>query len=209
MATYGDLQARIADEIVRSDLTTQIQNAILTSVLEFDRERWYFNETAFNTSTVIGQREYTSTNITNTLQIDTIKMTIVAGTVYDLQPRSYEEIEVLTSGSTAVDSGQPTFYAYFNQQISLFPIPDSAAYTFRVVGAKKLTELASASDSNAWTNDAEPMIRARAKWHLYTHVIKDAAQANLMNDTFLQNYTALRALTTDRGTRGRLKATRF
>jgi hypothetical protein len=136
-------------------------------------------------------------------------MTIVAGTVYELLPRSYEEIEALTSGSTAVDSGQPTFYAYFGQQISLFPIPDSSSYVFRVIGSKKLTELAAAGDTNAWTNDAEPMVRARAKWHLYTHVIKDAAQANIQNDTFLQNYTALRALTTDRGTRGRLKATRF
>ena len=208
MATYGDLKARIADEIVRTDLTTQIQNAILTSILEFDRERWYFNESAYNVSTVAGQRDYTSTNITNTLQIDAVKMTIVAGTVYDLQPRSYEEIEVLTAG-TAVDQGQPTFYTYFNQQISLFPVPDSSSYVFRVMCAKKLTELAADTDSNAWTNDAEPMVRARAKWHLYTHVIKDAAQAAAQNDTFLQNYTALRALTTDRGTRGRLKATRF
>lgn len=209
MSTYLDLQTRIADEIVRSDLTTQIRSTILTAISEFDTERWYFNETSFNVSMISGTRDYSSTNITNTFQIDAVKMTIATGTVYLLQEKPFWFIESITSGSTPVDSGQPVFYAYFNQTLSFFPIPDSSTYVAKVIGAESLTPLSADADTNAWTNDAESLIRARAKYHLYKHVIKDDQQADAQNDTVSMLYSTMRNRTTDRASTGKIRSTRF
>lgn len=68
--------------------------------------------------------------------------------------------------------GKPNVFTYIDGQIMLWPIP-IAVYTIRPHMHYSLATLSADTDSNAWTNDAEQLIRAHAKLLLYTNVIED------------------------------------
>jgi hypothetical protein len=46
MTTYSELQAELADELNRTDLTTQIQKAIQEAIRKYERKRTYFQRAA-------------------------------------------------------------------------------------------------------------------------------------------------------------------
>jgi len=58
--------------------------------------------------------------------------------------------------------GEPRVFAYFKENIRLYPIPD-AVYTITLSYIYRLTALSADGDSNAWTTDAEELIRSGAK----------------------------------------------
>lgn len=58
MATYGDMQARIADELARTDLAAEIQNEIQTAISYYENERFWFNEGQWTFNTVNAQELY-------------------------------------------------------------------------------------------------------------------------------------------------------
>ena len=74
------MKTRIADEIARDDLTTQIGYAINDAISAYNNERFYFNETRDLTFyTVASQELYTSSDLAdmpNILKIDWIKLYI-------------------------------------------------------------------------------------------------------------------------------------
>jgi hypothetical protein len=74
---------------------------------------------------------------------------------------------------------RPYYYAYYKQNIRLYPIPD-AVYTITLAYVYKLTALSDGGDSNAWTTDAEELIRCRAKADLYGHLLKEYDAADRM-----------------------------
>src|SRR5262245_10529722 len=133
--TYGDMQTRIADEISRDDLTSQIRLAILSAIKHYKRQRLFFNEVIATFSTVASQTWYSSSDlpdIPNMVEIDSLKCT-VSGNVYMLVRRPFEYLEQIdTSSSLTAD---PTDYAYYRQQIRLWPTP-SAARTMTVAYVK-------------------------------------------------------------------------
>lgn len=193
--TYADLTARIADEISRSDLTSQIALATLSAVAFYEKKRFYFNEMRSLTfSTVAAQEFYTSSDAAGIAQltaIDSVRITISTNDVYGLEPIDYDYLDAISQSST-VDQGQPTNYAYFGRQFRLYPIPDDV-WTIRVSGVKSLTALSSGTDSNAWTTvaDAEALIRARAKFDLYSNVIRDDDEALKYKALEKEEYQAL------------------
>ena len=211
MTTLGTMMDRIADEINRSDLTSQIQKAIKTAIKTYDKDRFWFNESrSFTFSTVAGQEFYTSsdnTNIPNLLAIDTIQVAITSTDKYLLQRVPYEQIEAISSNTT-VDQGQPTWFAYYGKQLRLYPIPD-AVYTVRVSAVWALDDLSATSDTNAWMTDGETLIRSRAKRELYTHVIRDTDGAAAMAQAEITELKDLRSASSMRGATGVVQATEF
>lgn len=211
MSSFGAMQDRIADELDRTDLTTQIQKAIKTSIQKYERKRFYFNEARSLTfNTVDGQEFYTSadaSSIPNLLFIDNVKLTISGSDKIDLEPRQYSELEYLSNNSTN-DEGQPTAYAYYAKQLRLYPIPD-AAYAVRISGVFSLSELSATADTNAWMVDAEALIRSRAKRELLTHVIRDAEGAAAMAQAEAEELQSLTQATNARGATGTILATEF
>lgn len=192
MSTYGAMQDRIADELARSDLTSQIQKAIISSINYYQRERFYFNESrAITLSTSNGQEFYGSAdnaNIPGLSQIDDLLIT-VNSTRYPLTRRSWEYLEFVSA--TTSDEGAPQDYGYYAQQIRLYPIPDTA-YTILISGLPRMTTLSSTSDTNAWMTDGEYLIRSRAEWDLYSSVALDAAQAASCKQRELEALQSLR-----------------
>jgi hypothetical protein len=213
MTTLADLTADIADDI--DDTTNEYGNAILKAVqgAQRDCERFtlYFNETRDKTfATVAGRGIYSESDladIASLVRIQAAFLVDAAGQVTSLAARTPEELELLSDNSAA--RGQPSGYAYFNQAIRLYPIPN-AVYTVRLqLGPYRLTPLAQPTDSNAWLDEAYDLLKARAKYRLCKNTLKDAnLAAEALND-FNEQLSQLKAETSSRNGSGFVRPTEF
>lgn len=188
MSTLAIMKARIADEIARSDLTTQIAYAIDDAIEAYQQCRFFFNETREVTFTTVANQEFygktDQAELGNLVDID--YMTIYYG------DQSYEVVQerpniVEWSSTNGTSTGQPTSYAYYNQQIRLYPVPDTAGHSVRVAGAYKVAAPTTDSEAdNPWMTHAKRLIRCRAKFEIYSHVEQDLElareQAQLMEE---------------------------
>jgi len=190
MTTYGDMQNRIADELGgRADLAAQIQLAIQTAIAKWERERFYFNEIRYDAvssplfTTSQGQEFYgASTSPSSAGAIATIahldKVTVlVSGNRYTLAPRLAQYLEDISVNP--IVQGQPVDYAYYAEQLRLYPIPDNA-YPIGVLGTTRFAALVNTGDSNAWMLDAEALVRCEAKMDLYENTLQQPDLADRM-----------------------------
>ena len=172
MTTLAVLEAQIADDLNRSDLSTQIATAIESAIDHYRTTRMFFNETRGSTfATVDGQSRYTSSDdadIPLWFQLD--KGFVNDGT-RERELRLYEpaEMEYLL-GETSPPEGVPYAYAYYDRSFWLYPVPD-AAYTVRPLGAIEMASpAADATANNVWFVDAYELVRCRAKLYLALHL---------------------------------------
>jgi hypothetical protein len=177
MATYLDMINRIGDESLRSDLANQIKLCIQDAIGHYEVERFWFNQFRDRTfMTAAGQEFYgeaDQSDIPRVLEFDAVTLT-VDSTRWPLVKTGYVEIEAWNADASA--RGQPTHYAYWGRQIRLYPVPDRA-YQIRLSGLFKLPALVADGDANAWTEDAEELVRHRAKAILYSQYLRDDANA--------------------------------
>jgi len=207
MASYNDMQVRIADELARTDLTTQIQKAILSAVEFYKDDRFWFNEGEVTLNTVAGTaNQPLPTSPTAIGEIDVVTAT-VSGERYEVHEASYDWIRENQDLTTFM--GQPYKYAIFEEDIWYYPIPD-AVYVITFSGLIYFATMTTGSDSNAWTNEAEELIRTRAKWDLNTNVIRNDKESMKMMgiiDNIL--YPKLKQKTIQKTNIGILKPTKF
>lgn len=173
MTTLLDLQNRIATDLTRFELTSQIANAVSDAIKLYERSRFWFNVTRSLTfNTVIGQSAYTATDMAQIPLIVRIDKLFLAtsGTIYALDRYEPDEFEYLLSGFTG--PGKPNAFTYVDQQILLWPQP-VAVYTMRPHMHYKFAPLVNPTDTNSWCTDAEELIRTHAKLILYTDVLED------------------------------------
>lgn len=219
MATFSDMQNRIADELGgRTDLLapspgmtySPIQLAIQDAVSYWENARFYFNEyrTAGAFSTVQGQEFYTASDwpdIATIQHIDKLSV-LISGNRYFMWPRTEQYMEDISINPSW--SGQPVDYAYYNFQLRFYPIPDNA-YPVNVLGTKQFTQLVNNSDSNVWTNVAEMMIRATAKQYIYRDTILDDVKATAMEKSADQQFSSLKGGTFKKSATLKFQATQF
>lgn len=228
-ATYIILQQTVADEMGdRTDLLTPlsdsglssspVKNAIQSAVAKWEREPFYFNE-AYSSplfTTVASQEFYTSSDAAAIATMpDVIFLHIlISANRYSLTKRSWQELEELSVNPA--NTGQPTDWAYFAEEIRVYPIPDGA-YPVRASRTTKLTNLSADSDTNVWTTDAFDLIKSEAKLILAQEVTHDNELATRMKqaiygdpgDPRIRGYlSALKAETTRRA-RSRIRASQF
>lgn len=173
--TYGTMQARIAREINRTDLSTEIRDAIKSAIQHYESTRFWFNETSQNVSTSAGNPWVSVPTDFLTADELTIQLNQRA---YQLQRWSFADLDELdTSGATV--QGQPIGYALYGERFRIYPVPD-AVYTITVSYLQRLPELSADGDTNAWLTDAEQLIRARAKWELALHRTMDETMVAAM-----------------------------
>ena len=205
MTTYGTMQTRIADEIIRDDLTSQIQNAIKTAIKYYERERFWFNENRAYTTTVADQQYYQLPS--DFVGIDTLTITINSN-IYPLTQRSWEYIEQINIG-TSNSSGYPEDFAIYQGQFRLYPVPNTAGWTLTLSYIQQFTTPSSASDTSPWFVEAEPLIRARAKFELFTHVIYEFELAKTMAMVEARELESLQRLTSKQRATRTLRPTTF
>ena len=183
MTTLAVMKARIASEMARDDLTSDIASAITTAIEAYQHERFYLTESRDNTlTTVASQRIYTSSDapwIGEILGIDFLKLEISSTDVRELERISQGEMEDQAGNTTA--TGQPDQYSIYDEALHLYPIP-SQAFTVRHYGTvlRAAPETDEEAD-NIWMTDAERLIRSRAKYELSVHVTSNGDMAIAMS----------------------------
>lgn len=210
MSTYGSMQDRIADEMARSDITSNIQASIKDAIEHWSEERFYFNEDRSLTFTTSdGQEFYTvadNASIPLYSEIDSMRITISTNRNYPLIARLYQQIDDWQSNDAF--KSQPTDYCRYDEGFRLYPIPNGA-YQIRVSGTIVLATLSATADTNFWMVEGEQLIRAHAKWDIYHNVLRnyEEAQAQLTTETRAMN--SLLKKTANRISSGRVRKTHF
>lgn len=171
MSDYGTMQDRIAGELFRSDLSSQIASAIQSAIAASEKERYSFNEERVTTNTVKDQEFYDQPD--DMIEEDSILINI-SGTDYDLVPKSYKWIEENRVSTTY--TGYPQIYAKYQKKFRLYPIPNGA-FPMTVSYIKRLPALASRSDTNDWMVEGERVIRYLAKKNIFIDVTRNPSEA--------------------------------
>lgn len=161
MADLATLKARIAREIKRNDLTDEIADAIGDAIKYYQSRRFAFNQVRDDFTTVAGTEFYTP--FTDIGAIDSIVVTVNQRKVR-LDQWSFSTLEEVST--TTNTQSQPWAWCWYGEQIRLYPIPDQA-YTLTVSYLQKIAVPATDGDSNAWTEEAEDLIRHAAKARLF------------------------------------------
>lgn len=175
MATLGDLKARIADELLKRNLSTQIAQHIARAIEFYAGRRFWFNTGTMTGAPVAPDGDGYVPLPTGTRIIDSIR---VGRNV--LRPRDAAQIdEWLSNGSAA--ASEPYDYAAVGDRVRLYPVP-LGAVALVVVGTFDLPALTSDVSSNAWTNEAADLIAARARMTLYRDVLRNADGVALAKD---------------------------
>jgi hypothetical protein len=181
LGTLGELKARILDETKRPSLTSQVGKAVTDAIEFYAVQRFWFNE-ALDTSitTVADTAAYEIPTVMRKLILAEITS---GGQRFELcEGMSWEEYRSATRNSTS--SVQPTDIVFYGANLYLYPTPAgeyplSLSYSSALDGFLDSEDVIDDSRSNAWSTEAEPLIRARAKWDLYFNVIRDYDEANL------------------------------
>lgn len=196
MTNYVTLRNRIADEIYDTTLTTNVNEAIQSAIKHYERRKLWFNQKTGTFATVADQEYYGSsanTDIPDLLEIFSMVGSL-SGTKMPIRPVEFSTIDDAQTGSV---KAFPEQFAYFNEQIRLYPIPDGA-YTVTMAYHYRLAALSADGDTNAWTTDAEELIRTRAKRLLALHKLWDVEMWTRLEPlerelfTTLQNETRMR-----------------
>lgn len=172
MSDLGTMENRVSDELNRTDMTAYARTAIQTAIKHYEGTRFWFNEGRSTASTVADQEWYDMPS--DFREIDSLKITINDND-YVLNERHYSEIENWAITPSAY-TGYPTDYCIYNDQLRLYPAPNDV-YTLSISYWKDLTDIATATDSNAWMVEAEELIRSRVEADLCFRVIRDFERA--------------------------------
>lgn len=174
--TLGDLKARIADDLFRSDMTNQIAGRIPEAIDYYSDDRFWFNERTVAGVTVPGN-QYVP--LPAGLEIlDSVLINAGGSNMYPLAYRSRETLERWYGTTTF--SGQPTDFAFDDAsgQVRLWGNPN-AVYPLSFVGIFDEPALVADIDSNNWTTDlnARALIAARVCMLISRDVLKDPIAA--------------------------------
>lgn len=178
------LKARIAAELLRSDLTTQIANAINDAIVIYQKERFRFsdsdpaNPATFNT--VVDREIYDSNDnpyIGSLYKIDRLYI-LIGNTQQAILPEQPRVVRLYNQNTM---KGQPSWYAMEGNKMILSPIP-SDVWTITIEAFRNVAAPADdAEANNPWMVDAEQLIRARAKYEIALHVTRNQMMAAAMS----------------------------
>lgn len=176
--TLGDLKTRIADELARADLASQIALAIADAIREAATHRFWFMEArGIEIPITSGTATYTTEDIETLIEIDRLAL-IVGGQRRTLRQMNDDELDRLNDGTAP--TGEPYAYSRYGDQLRLYPTPQ-ADYTVKIDGLTHGAVLDADADSNVWTTTGERLIRALAKRNVFADVIHDYPRAEVQD----------------------------
>jgi hypothetical protein len=180
MTTYADMKTRIARELHRSDLSSDIALAIQSAISHYATKRFSFSEKQETVQTIAGQRYYgTTTESPGTLPTDIVEIDTISTTVnnrtYKLDQTSFEHLDSIDSGVTPL-TGYPRLWAWYAGKIRVYPSPNDE-YDLKISYHCNVAAPTADADTTAWMTTAEELIRNRAKKDLCLSVTHDDARA--------------------------------
>lgn len=211
MTTRADIEAQIADDLARSDLTSQIGTAINTAIRAYRFERMGFNEAYRVTATLtvsMDSKAFTDVSV-RFRKIDRMRIVRSTNDYLDLYRRDYDWVMSRQDVRTVA---VPSEYAVYNSTFHFDSLADQT-YTILIDGLKDLGNAASgtytAGDASAWFNDARELIRHRAKRELYANVLKDMELAGVAKAAETDALDTLKAEAGEQNTTGFIRPSEF
>lgn len=162
--SLGNMRSRIADELHRSDLTTEIERQIRTAIEHYESTRFRWNEVRGwdVATTVAGTQNYSLTS--DFIRFDVLKINY-NGHYILLTPRTWQWMEERDTQVTPV-RGAPSNYVVYggsaDNELRLFPTPDGA-HSLVASYVQRLSSLTASADTNDWMTYGEELIRHRAR----------------------------------------------
>lgn len=194
--TLAQMKLDVADEIARADLTNQIASKIYEAIDHYQAQRFWWSESRDITfNTVAGQEFYgTADNVAiPTLSSFDYVILYLGQVPWPLTRRTDVQMEVLNQNGLV--RGQPFNFSYYNEQLRLGPVPD-AAYSIRIAAHQSVAPPATDAEiGNPWMTNAEKLIRSRAKYELYLHVIRNMEMAQAMASAVTEAHEMLKGKT--------------
>jgi hypothetical protein len=173
--------ARIGYELgSRTDLVANgsVQSAINDAIQIYQKERFRFNElqpiAPFVINTVQGQAIYTvadDVRIPTLYKIDYINYLL--GNTVEKMDRGFPE-EVYLALQNIQMAGPPQLWAWDGNSIVIYPRPPSTVYPLTIGGYLAFPGPVTTTDTtNPWMNEAERLIRSRAKYEIALHITRN------------------------------------
>ena len=169
MPSLGTLKARILNDPTRPSLTAEVAAAVTEAIAFSATTRFWFNEVLDETiTTVAATASYPiPANLRRLLRAE---VTISGQRNQLCGTMGWDEYRDLTA--SGANTGQTTDLCFYGANLYPYPIPNDA-WTLSLSYCSSLGDLANDAASNAWTTEAEPLIRARAKYDILVNVIRD------------------------------------
>lgn len=210
MTTRSDIEAQIADDLARADLSSQIAAAVNTAIRAYRFHRLGFNEAYRVTATLSASADVLSLPSLSVRfrKLDRVRIVRNAGDYLDLYHRDYDWI---MSRQDVRITSQPIEYAIYNNAIHFDSMADQN-YTLLMDGIRELGNASasySANDASAWFNDARELIRHRAKRELYANVLKDLELAAVAKAAEEDAYRTIKAEHGEQISTGCIRPTEF
>ncbi len=195
MATGNSFNAMVAQIVFelgrRTDLqATVVPKAILDAIQIYQKERFRFNEnqplTPFVLNTVALQYIYTAVDDARIAQLYKIDyINYLLGSTNNRMGRDVPEAVYLATINGQA-SGPPGFWAYDGNSIAIYPQPNQV-YQLTIGGywayPAPLPANYSSDITNPWMNEAERLIRSRAKYEIALHVTRSKDMQAAMSPT--------------------------
>ncbi len=202
MATLGQLKARVIAETNRDDLRDELAEYLLVSIRqaidECAAERFWFNEDRITSYVTVGDQYVDLPEGLRLLD----KVWLVVGNVnFPLIKRETWDIEDLYS---TPQSGQPTDFAVYQDQIRIWPTP-TTAWQLIWQDLKDQTPLVEDDDTNSWLTYAYDLIDAKTRVILYRDYFRDGDGAAAAKIAEQQAYSRIKGETNRRIGTGRIK----
>lgn len=206
MTNFVTMTTRVATELRRLNLTDEIKRAINDAIKEAATTRFYFNEMlSVSFVTVIGQEYYPNPGLT---EIDTYYYLRGAISRFNLEVDSNLTANARATGTNL--RGQVTNVSVVADQFRLFPTPtEILTIIMDGYGSLTPTPLVREEDTNAWMTAGEQYIRALAKRNIQRDIVKDYADATVL-EAIAEDYKSLLLdSTTSRIATDTIRATRW
>lgn len=191
MSTFGEMEDRIADDLNRTDLSTQIRKAINRAVDFYKKEPLWFTETSGSFTTSASAISYGTTDSNLPTDIDKIhyaEMT-VSGSKYDLDIWPFEKLKNLNVTNSV---GEPEAIAWWQNKLWFYQIPIIArTVTLYYTKSYPVYTANATGSTNDFMSYAEDLIEARSRWWVNSRIIKDRQSAQ---DDKAQEMDALEGL---------------
>jgi hypothetical protein len=177
-------------------MSSSIKDAIASAIAFYSNERFWFNEltTMFNTQPNVRFYGATEGVPADIAEIDSVTMTI-NGRNYPLDSKTFNELDEIDVGGN-MWAGYPMFYAYYGQKFRFYPAP-RGVYPVNLSYKREIAVPVDDTDSNAWTNEAEALIRTCAKKYLFRDVLYVTDKAAMMQSAETIELAGLKSKTNE------------
>ena len=188
MTTFLDVRTRVADQLARSDLNTQIDREIQLAMARYNRRvSWLHEVREVSLTSVAAQAWYSSVDVsTGTGPQDTTGRTAVD--VADIQKidymrdPNYDDLRQVHYSDfegffdTTGAARRPTYFTLYAGQIGIWPVPDGVTiYTLSAVVKPIIPSLA--ADESIWFDQAQELIENAAAAAICRKFIQDGERA--------------------------------